>query len=109
MSNQYKAEQIAEIEEEAYQEWLNQPPIQFLLCPDSPIKNFDGNNNSSQVGNGGKETGVGMNDLLWEMTSMDAMLLDEFHDNEIGCDDHISHTFFEMLKSTSTTRLFGPG
>ena len=37
------------------------------------------------------------------------MLLDAFQQNELGDDIDITDTFFEILKSTSTTPLFGHG
>ena len=49
--------------EEAYQAWLNQPPIQFPLHPSSPIRNSYNNNSSSHVGNGGNEVQM----LVWEV------------------------------------------
>ena len=84
---------IAQLEEEAYQEWLNQPPIQFPLCPYSPIRNEYKNNSSSQVGNGINEIEVGMDDYLRDTTSMDKMLLDAFQNDELGDDAHINDTF----------------
>ena len=50
--------------EEAYQAWLNQPPIQFPLHPYLPIRNAYNNNRCSHVGNGGNEVEVGMDELL---------------------------------------------
>ena len=49
-----------------------------------------------------------MNDLLWDMFVMDSILLDAFPNDELGNDDHITHTLFKRLKSTSTNHLFGP-
>lgn len=45
------------IGEETYQEWLNQPPIQFSLHLDSPfIRNdYKNSTSSSDVGGGGKK------------------------------------------------------
>ena len=60
MWNREKVELREKIEEEWYQEWLNQPPIQFPLCPDSPIRNDYNNSSSSQAGNGGNQIKVGM-------------------------------------------------
>ena len=63
---------------ESYQEWLSQPPIQFPLHPHSLIRNDYNNNSSSQVGNGGNQIEVGMNDYVWDMIAMEIMMLDEF-------------------------------
>ena len=108
MSNREKVALREKIEHEACQEWLNQPPIQFPLCLDSLIRNEYKNSSSSQVGNGGNQIEVGMDDYLWDMASMEIMLLDAFQDDELGDDPHITNTFFESLKSDSTTPLFGP-
>lgn len=43
------------------------------------------------------------------MTSIKEMLLDAFQNDEKGDDAHISDTLFGILKSASTTPLFGPG
>ena len=59
ISNREKTELREKIRDERYQEWLNQPPIQFPLRPDSPIKNDYNNISSSQVGNGGNQIEVG--------------------------------------------------
>jgi hypothetical protein len=64
MSNREKVAIRAQLGEEAYQEWLNQPPIQFPLRPDSPIRNLYNNSSSSQVENGLNEIEVGMDDYL---------------------------------------------
>ena len=64
MSNRGKAELREKNGEERYQEWLNQPPIQFPLCPDSPIRNDYSNSSSSQAGNGDNQIEVGMDDYL---------------------------------------------
>ena len=51
------------IEKETYKELLNQPPIQFPLRPNSPIRNeYNNSSSSSQVGNGGNQIEVGMDD-----------------------------------------------
>ena len=55
MSNREKAELREKIGEERYQKWLNQPPIQFPLRPDSPIRNDYRNTGSSQDGNAGNQ------------------------------------------------------
>ena len=62
MSNREKVELRQKIREERYQEWLNQPPIQFPLRPDSSIRNEYNNSSSSQAGNGGNQIEVGMYD-----------------------------------------------
>jgi hypothetical protein len=79
MSTQEKDAMREQLKEEAYQEWLNQPPIQFPLHPDSPIRN-DYNNTSSylKVGNGDNQKEVGMDDYLRDMNAMETMLLDTF-------------------------------
>ena len=38
---------------------------------------------------------------------MEGILLDSFQQNELGDDADVVDTFFEILKSTSTTPLFG--
>ena len=48
------------------------------MCPFSPIRNAYSDSSSSHVGNGGNEVEVGMDELLWQMSSMDAMLLHTF-------------------------------
>ena len=70
MSNQEKTELREKIWEERYQEWLNQPPIKFPLCPDSPIRNEYNKNSSSQYGNGGNKIEAGMDDYLRDMTAV---------------------------------------
>ena len=67
------------------------------------------NSSSSQVGNGGNQIEVGMDDYLRETTTMDRILLDAFKNDELGDDACITNTFFESQKYASTTRLFGPG
>lgn len=49
-----------------------------------------------------------MDDYLWDMTAMEATLLDAFKNDELGGDTHIINTLFESLKYTSTTLLFRP-
>ena len=89
---------------------MNQPPIQFPLRLDSPIRNDYNNSSSSQDGNGGNQIEVGIDDYLRDMTAMETMLLDAFqNDDQLGDDAHIADTFFESLKCASTTPLFGPG
>ena len=110
MSNREKTELRDKIGEEQYQEWLNQPPIQFPLCPDSPIRNDYNNSSSSQARNRGNQIEVGMDDYLRDTTSMETMLLDAFQNyDQLRDDAHITNSFFESLKFTSTTPLFGPG
>ena len=95
MSNWEKFELREKIREERYQEWLNQPPIQFLLRPDSLIWNDYSNNSSSQASNGGNQIEVGMDDYLRDTTSMETMLLDAFqNDDQLWDDDYIANTFF---------------
>ena len=64
MSNRDKSKKRAQLGEEAYQAWLNQPPIQFPLCPSSPIRNSYSDSSSSHVINGGNEVDLGMDELL---------------------------------------------
>ena len=49
-----------------------------------------------------------MDDYLQDTTAMETMLLDAFHNNELGEDAHIIDTSFESSKYASTTPLFGP-
>ena len=80
------------------------------LPPDSPIRNDYNNSSSSQAGNGGNQIEVGMDDYLGDMNSMETILLDAFqNDDQLGDDAHIADNFFESLKFSSTTPLFGPG
>ena len=110
MSNREKVALREKLRHEAYQQWLNQPPIQFPLRPDSPIRNDYNNSSSSQVGNGGNQIEVGMDYYLQDTTTMETMLLDAFENNELGdVDAHITNAFFDILNSASTTPLFGPG
>ena len=70
----------------------------------------DYNNSSySQDLNGGNQIEVCMDDLLWDMTAMETMLLVAFQNDELGDDAHMNDTLFEILKFSSTTPLFGPG
>ena len=108
MSNQEKVEKRVKLGEEAYQRWLSQPPIQFPLHPSSPIRKAYSSSSSSHVGNGGNQIEVGMDDFFWHTSVMDVLLFNAFRDNEQGDDSHITDTFFEFLKSTSTTPLFRP-
>ena len=82
MSNQEKAELREKIGEEWYQGWMNQPPIQFPLRPDSPIRNDYNNSSSSQVGNGGNKIEVGMDDYLRDTNAMETMFLDAFQNDD---------------------------
>ena len=110
MSNWGNTKLRENIREERYQEWLNQPPIQFPLRPDSTIRNAYINSSSSQAGNGDNQIEVGMDDYLRDMIAIETMLLDAFqNDDHLGDDAHIADTFFESLKFSSTTPLFGPG
>jgi hypothetical protein len=108
MTNREKAAIRAQLDEKAYQEWLNQSPIQFPPRLDSPIRNDCNNNSSSQVGNGVNEIEFGMDDYLLDTTVMETMLLDAFQNNERGDDAHITNTLFKILKYASATPLFGP-
>ena len=106
MSNREKAELREKIREERYQEWFNQPPLQFPLRTDSLIRNDYNNSSSSQDGNGGNQIEVGMDDYLRDITAMETMLLDAFHnDDPLGDDAHINDTFLKSLKFASTTPL----
>ena len=88
---------------------MNQPPIQFPLRPDSPIRNDYNNSSSSQASNGGNQIEVGMSDYLRDTNPMETMLLDAFqNDDQLGDDAQIIDTFFESLKFASTTPIFGP-
>ena len=66
ISTREKKGKRVELIEEAYQEWLNQPPIQFPLTrPESPIfQNYSSSTSSSHVGDGGNDVEVGMDDFL---------------------------------------------
>ena len=109
MPNREKTELREKLGEERYQEWLNQPPIQFSLSPDSPIRNDYSNSSSSEAGNGGNQIEVVMDDYLRDTTAMEIILLDAFqNDDQLGDDAHIADTFFESLKFASTTPLFEP-
>ena len=94
--------------EEAYQEWFNKPPIQFLLRPSSPIKNEYSDSSSSHVGNGGNEVEVCMDDWLRQRSSMDAMFFHTFRNSEVRDDTCITESFFKRLKLENTTPLFEP-
>ena len=73
------------------------------------MNDYKNSSSSSQVGNGGNQIEVGMDDYLWDKISMEAILLDAFQNNDqLGDDAHIANTFFEILKFYSTTLLFGP-
>jgi hypothetical protein len=48
-----------------------------------------------------------MDDLLHDTQTMEGMLLHAFQQNELGDDANAIDTFFEILKSASTTPLFG--
>ena len=66
---------------------MNQPPIQFLLHLDSPIRNeYSNNSSSSQDGNGGNQIEVGMDDYLWDTIVMETMLFNAFQNDELGED-----------------------
>jgi hypothetical protein len=103
-----KTAKRAHFGEEACKEWLNQPPIQFPLHPYSPIMDDFNKSIYSQVGNGVNQIKVCMDDYLRDTISMETMLLVAFQNDELGDDAHITDTFFERMKSSSTTPLFGP-
>jgi hypothetical protein len=86
---------------------LKQPPIQFPLCPKSPIQNLNNNVGPSHVGDEGNGIEVGMDDFLRDTRAMEGMLLDAFQQNELGDDVDVVDTFSENLKYASTTPLFG--
>jgi hypothetical protein len=67
---------------QAYQESLNQPPIQCPLSPKSPIQNLYSNTSASYVGDEGNDIDIGMDDFLWDTQAMEGMLLDAFQQNE---------------------------
>ena len=52
---------------------------------------------------------VGMDNYLWDMTAMEAILLDAFQNDKLGDAVHITDTIFESLKFASTTPLFRHG
>lgn len=66
MSTREKKSKHAKLEEVAYQEWSNQPPIQFPLTrPKSPIfKNCSCSTSSSLVEDGDNDVEVGMDYFL---------------------------------------------
>jgi hypothetical protein len=86
---------------------LNQPHIQFPLHPESPIQNLYSNTSFSHVWDEGNDIEIGMDDFLQDTQDMEEMLLDAFQQNELGDDVDVVDTFFESLKSTSTSPLFG--
>jgi hypothetical protein len=49
----------------------------------------------------------GMDYLLWDAQVMEGMFLYAFHQNELGDEVDFIDTFYEILKSASTTPLFG--
>jgi hypothetical protein len=83
MSNQENVIKRAQLGEEAYQAWLNQPPIQFPLRPESPIQNLYSNTSSSHVGDEGNDIEVGMDDFWLIVSHFKSYLLllicDSFH------------------------------
>jgi hypothetical protein len=86
---------------------LNQPPIQFALRLESPIQNLYNDTSSSHVGDEGNDIEVGMDDLLHDIQAIEGILLHVFWKNELGGDVDVVDTFFESLKSASTTPFFG--
>jgi hypothetical protein len=73
----------------------------------SKIQNLYGNTSSSHVGDEGNDIKVGMDDFLWDSQATKRMLLHAFQQNELGDGVDILDTFFESLKSTYTSPLFG--
>ena len=108
MSKEKKRIKRAQLGDEAYQEWLNQPPIQFPLTrPESHIfQNYSSSTSSSHVGDGGNDMEASMDDFLWDTQAMEGMLLDAFQQNELRDDIYINDTLFQILKYASTTPLF---
>ena len=49
------------------------------------------------------------NGFLWDTHAMEGMLIDAFKQDELGDDVDIDDMFFEILKYSSTTLLFGHG
>lgn len=86
---------------------MNQPPIQFPLHRELSIQNLYSKTSSSHCGGEGNDIEVGMDNLLWDTQAMEGMFLHAFHKNELGDDVDVFDTFFKILKSTSTTPLFG--
>ena len=64
MSTKEKKDKHVEIGEEAYQEWLNQPPIQFPLHLESLIQFYSSSTSSSHARDGRNDVDVGMDDFL---------------------------------------------
>jgi hypothetical protein len=54
----------AQLGEEAYREWLKQPPIQFPLCLESPIQNLYSITSSYHVVDEKNGIKVGMDDVF---------------------------------------------
>ena len=50
-----------------------------------------------------------MDDVLWDTHAMEGMLLNSFQQYELGKVGNIVDSFFESLKTDSTTPLFGNG
>lgn len=108
--NKREKDKRADLGEEAYHEWLNQPPIQFPLHrPESPIQIYSSSTSSSYVGDGGNDVEVGRDDFLRDTQAMEGMLLDAFQQNELGDDINIDDTLFESLNFASTTPLLELG
>jgi hypothetical protein len=64
LSNQEKDVTWGQLEDETYQAWLNQPPIQFPLHVESSSQNVYNNTSSSHVGDKDNNMEVGMDDFL---------------------------------------------
>lgn len=100
----------AKNKEEAYQDWLNQPPIQFpLTCPKSPIQNYSTSTSSLHDGDGDNDVEVAMDDFLQYTQAMEGMLLYILQQNELGDDGDSDDTLFQILKSVFTAPLFELG
>ena len=78
ISNWEKIVKRAQHEEETYQAWLNQPPIQFPLHPESLIQNVFSNTSSSHVMEKDNNIEVGMDDFLQDTQAMEGMLVHAF-------------------------------
>ena len=76
---------------------------------ESPIQNIFRNTSSSHVGDEYNNIVMGMDDFLWDNHAMEGMFLDALKQDQLGDDAHIFNTFFQILKSASTTPLFGHG
>jgi hypothetical protein len=78
MPTQEKDVKRAQLREQAYQAWLDQPPIQFPLRLESPISNIYSSIGSSHVGDEDNDIEVGMDDFLWGTHALEEILFNEF-------------------------------